>query len=357
MSISITTPSADIGDAESVHDPSNHRATYGGQRFKCESARRLQRAHGPIMRESIARRAFVERTCALLAAALELPRVSWSRAAPASSPVLRVGVTAGERLAGSDVEQLTMGARLGAEEATHSAMLFGGSGVELVATASRANSARGLSAMIGGGSADECIAIGEAAAENGLLFMNTLCADDSLRTQRCRPTTFHVAPSVAMLHDALAEVRHDETRLPAGVDDLEAVAWDASLDRFGADTLNNRFRERFDAPMSWMAWCAWVAVKILGEASLRSRSTDSRAIADYLRRDRTQFDGHKGRPLSFRPWDNQLRQPLYVVARGKDRVSRVVAEAPVAGPTDVPSRELLDRLGITRGRTVCRMTE
>ena len=89
-----------------------------------------------------------------------------------------------------------------------------------------------------------------------------------------------------------------------------AVAWDASLTRFGADTLNQRFRRRFGVAMAPTAWTAWFAVKVLWESALRMKSADATQIANYVMRETTRFDGHKGQPLSFRASDHQLRQPL-----------------------------------------------
>ena len=71
--------------------------------------------------------------------------------------------------------------------------------------------------------------------------------------------------------------------------------------------LNERFRRRFDHPMTGTAWAGWVAVKIASEAALRHGGRlDAAALAA------TAFDGHKGRPLPFGA-DGRLRQPLYVV--------------------------------------------
>jgi len=136
--------------------------------------------------------------------------------------------------------------------------------------------------------------------------------------------------------------------LPNGV----ATAWDASLQRFGADTLNQRFRERFHEPMSEPAWTAWFAVKVLWESSLRARSVAPSALIDYLRLGSTQFDGHKGRPLSFRAWDNQLRQPMYVVPTASTTPAPRAIEVPVASD-DEPARESLDRLGVTHPAHPC----
>ena len=178
--------------------------------------------------------------------------------------------------------------------------------------------------------------------------MNLGCSDDSLRGRDCQATLFHVAPSDEMYRDAVAQA--------GAPSDAKATAWDPSLTRFGADTLNERFHSRFGQAMTAEAWLGWIAIKILWESSLRARSTDSRMLMQYMSRDDTRFDGHKGRPLSFRPWDHQLRQPLYVVSRATNGPARVIAEMPPTGSAEESSREELDRLGTTAARSACRMS-
>jgi ABC transporter substrate binding protein (PQQ-dependent alcohol dehydrogenase system) len=133
--------------------------------------------------------------------------------------------------------------------------------------------------------------------------------------------------------------------------------WHPSLERFGAAQLNDRFRARFAAEMDGPAWAGWMAAKALWEASLRARGTDPAALRAHLERAATRFDGHKGWPLSFRPGDRQLRQPLYLVADAPGGATRVVGEVPTR-PTegDASSNELLDRLGGGPSASTCAAT-
>ena len=104
--------------------------------------------------------------------------------------------------------------------------------------------------------------------------------------------------------------------------------------------------------MDGAAWAGWMAVKVLWEASLRARTVEAAGIRAYLERESTQFDGHKGWPLSFRAWDHQLRQPLYLVSADG---ARVLGEVPERRGDDAPSRELLDRIGADAAASACRM--
>jgi ABC transporter substrate binding protein (PQQ-dependent alcohol dehydrogenase system) len=104
--------------------------------------------------------------------------------------------------------------------------------------------------------------------------------------------------------------------------------------------------------MTSNAWSAWLAIKVLWESSLRVKSTDAKALAGHLELETPQFDGHKGQPLSFRAWDHQMRQPVYVVGKGSNG-ERVVREVPEVSADDSP-RDALDRLGARARESACR---
>jgi hypothetical protein len=265
-----------------------------------------------FMNASLTRRAFISRV-----SLFTLGFDSATRFVLGVSPtVLNVGIVDGD-----DIDRID-GAVLGAEEARHAAALFGGD-VRLTKISERGASS--YSIVLGNADADRCARLAGSA-----LLMNVASPSDALRGAQCMPMMFHVAASDAMLAGAGAG----------------AAVWDSSLERFGADTLNQRFHSRFGRPMTPNAWSAWMAMKILWEASLRAKSADPRLLAQYLTRETTQFDGHKGRPLSFRAWDRQLRQPLYV-KRG-DRVVELPAD------DGSSPREALDRLGTSAAESSCK---
>jgi hypothetical protein len=284
----------------------------------------------------LTRRAFVRR----LALVAVLPSVRRRTLGTALS--LRIGVIAA-RAGDAAAQARTHGLEMGLDEARHAATLFGGT-IELVPTPP-AKIARTLSAVVGGASEAECAAIGAAADRAEIPYLNVACTAQSLREAACRRSMFHIIPSDAMYRDATALAAQ-----PAG----HSTAWDAALERFGADSLNQRFQERFHEPMSEQAWTAWFAVKVLWESSLRARSATPGALIDYLRRDTTQFDGHKGRPLSFRAWDNQLRQPMYVIRHEDPAAPRLITEVP-ASHGDDSSRDVLDRVGGAHAAAACNL--
>jgi hypothetical protein len=88
-------------------------------------------------------------------------------------------------------------------------------------------------------------------------------------------------------------------------------------------------------------------------------------MATWLARDGSVLDLHKGIGVSFRPWDHQLRQSLYLVSlnpqagTGRDLASvqdraRLVGELPAIYMPGTDPVERLDQLGDIARRGVCR---
>jgi ABC-type branched-subunit amino acid transport system substrate-binding protein len=287
-------------------------------------------------------------TVAYMGAAL-LPGMRARAMHPRAQESLRVGLAAPP--AGDAAASAVRGVTMGVEEASRTGALLGRA-MELVPVDGDADTlvgmarAEGIAAVVGGWDDGSAAALGAAADAAGILFVNAGARGDALRGAGCARGAFHVQASERMYAAALA-ARPDDA-----ADATEAALWHPSLERFGAGQLNERFRARFGgAGMDGAAWAGWMAAKVLWEASLRARSTEPAALRAHLLAPSTQLDGHKGWPLSFRPWDGQLRQPLYLLAEGGARVAgEVPARAAEGGPT---SRELLDRLGGDASTSTC----
>jgi len=112
---------------------------------------------------------------------------------------------------------------------------------------------------------------------------------------------------------------------PATRSSGNAVVWDASLEKFGAEQLNARYRSMYRARMTPLAWSGWFAVKLLWESAARAGSGDARALDTFLSSPRAVFDGHKGQMLRFGK-DGVLRQPLYRISRKNGRKQVVELE-------------------------------
>ncbi len=152
--------------------------------------------------------------------------------------------------------------------------------------------------------------------------------------------------------DRIAGVGDAGLRIPAELAaGLWAVGWHYGLERFSARELNGRFRRRFGAALGETSWAAWAALKLLGEAIVRGGAADGPAVVAFLESG-PPFDGHKGEALTFRKWDHQLRQPLYVVGpRKREEVGG--RSGPFTVMADVGAGNL-DALGTTMAESGCR---
>lgn len=133
-----------------------------------------------------------------------------------------------------------------------------------------------------------------------------------------------------------------------GSEGLAGLAWHWSWSRHGAPQLENRFQDHADRPMRDPDWAAWLAVKAVATAVQRTGSVDFATLRDHLLSAELVLDGFKGNRLSFRPWDNQLRQPMLLATH-----NHVVARAPVEGFLHRTNN--LDTLGVDEPETACRM--
>jgi len=139
-----------------------------------------------------------------------------------------------------------------------------------------------------------------------------------------------------------------DPRPVAGTQSLVPSAWARPHEQWGATQLQDRFLHQAKRWMTDRDYAAWMAVRAIGEAATRSKSTDPAAISAFLRSDRFELAAYKGARLSFRSWDGQLRQPILLAdARS------LVSVSPQPGFLHQFSE--LDTLGIDKPETKCRM--
>ena len=141
-----------------------------------------------------------------------------------------------------------------------------------------------------------------------------------------------------------------QTSLPrpvVGSAGLVAHAWHWAWDRHGAPQLQHRF-EALASPrrMNDSAWAAWVAVKAVMQAAMRSDPGDFDAMRKFILGDRLRLDGTKGSAMSFRPWNRQLRQPI-LLATADATIARAPFEEFLHRVDD------LDTLGLDEPESAC----
>ncbi|MCC6736893.1 MAG: amino acid ABC transporter substrate-binding protein [Bauldia sp.] len=139
----------------------------------------------------------------------------------------------------------------------------------------------------------------------------------------------------------------NDARPVVGSAGLVPLAWHWAWDRQGAPQLNARFEFYYNRRMGSDDWAAWIAVRAVTQAVLRTSSTDYETMLSYILSDQLSLDGVKAASMSVRPWDHQLRQPILLAT-----ANAVVQRAPIEG--FVHPTNNLDTLGVDAPQTACR---
>lgn len=132
-----------------------------------------------------------------------------------------------------------------------------------------------------------------------------------------------------------------------GAEGLVAEAWHWAWPRHGAPQLSGRFEKHAKRPMASVDWGAWIAVKAVIEAVVRTENADFPALVAYLGGDEITIDGFKGNRLGFRDWDRQLRQPLLIATH-----NAIIERAPIEGFLHQTNN--MDTLGFDRRDSQCK---
>lgn len=178
----------------------------------------------------------------------------------------------------------------------------------------------------------------------------------SVQTQRLIPGATQNAPAYDVLVAAdESEVfanyipyRTWDPRPVAGSAGLKPMSWDGSHEQWGAIQLQNRFMKLAARRMNQRDNQAWVAMRMIGEATTRTRSSDPKVLRDYLTGPDFAIAAFKGQKQTLRHWNQQLRQPILL---GDGRM--IVSVSPQEGFLHQTSE--LDTLGFDQPETKCRL--
>ncbi|ETD81464.1 branched-chain amino acid ABC transporter substrate-binding protein [Rhodobacter capsulatus B6] len=133
----------------------------------------------------------------------------------------------------------------------------------------------------------------------------------------------------------------------AGSEGLSAKGWTEVVEDYGAAQLQLRFRSAASRPMQDADFAAWAAIAAISDARTRTGTADPAALRSFLLSDKARIAAFLGQPVSFRPWDGQMRQPMPLVTE-----RAVVAMAPLEGFLHQTNE--LDTLGSDRPETLCK---
>lgn len=137
-----------------------------------------------------------------------------------------------------------------------------------------------------------------------------------------------------------------EPKLVTGTQGLVPATWSHVLDAWGSAQLQSRFVRTNKRTMRPLDYQAWVAVRAIGEAATRAKSGDAKTVVDYMLRPDFEIAAFKGVPVTVRPWDHQIRQPVLLV-----QPKMLVSVAPEPGFLNPVSP--LDTLGFDKPETAC----
>ncbi len=132
----------------------------------------------------------------------------------------------------------------------------------------------------------------------------------------------------------------------AGTAGLVPSSWHPASEQWGGTQIQNRFAKKSGRRMLSKDMSAWTAVRIVGDAATRTQSDDLQKIGAFIRAADYSIAAFKGQKLTFRKWNQQLRQPVFL---GDAR--SVVSTSPQEGFLHQFSE--LDTLGIDEPETKC----
>ena len=139
-----------------------------------------------------------------------------------------------------------------------------------------------------------------------------------------------------------------DARPVAGSAGLVPTAWNRVQEQWGGTQMQRRFEKLAGRPMTERDYGSWIAVRAIGEAVTRAQTNDPAKLHEYMLSDRFEVAGFKGQGLSFRRWDQQMRQPMILVT------PRMLVSV---SPQDqfLHQRTPLDTLGFDEPESRCRL--
>jgi ABC transporter substrate binding protein (PQQ-dependent alcohol dehydrogenase system) len=133
----------------------------------------------------------------------------------------------------------------------------------------------------------------------------------------------------------------------AGTQGLTPTGWHKTVETYGAAQLQKRFEAPAGRWMNDRDFAAWMAVRSIASAVSKLRQVEPMAIRQLEISEQLPLDGFKGRKLSYRPWNGQLRQPIPIV-----QPRALVSTSPQDGFLH-PTNEM-DSLGYDKPEVTCR---
>ncbi len=135
-----------------------------------------------------------------------------------------------------------------------------------------------------------------------------------------------------------------------GTQGLKPVGWHRVIEQWGAAQLQSRFDRQAKRWMTDKDYAAWAAMRSIGETLSHQVPYSATSIRSHLLGSQFELAGFKGRKLTYRNWNGQLRQPIALV-----HPRALVSQSPQEGYLH-PHTEL-DTLGFDQPESQCRLAD
>ena len=129
---------------------------------------------------------------------------------------------------------------------------------------------------------------------------------------------------------------------------LKPTSWHYSHEQWGGNQMQSRFLKYSNRLMTNIDFNSWLGIRVFGESITRTKSIDPKIVLDQILKENFTVAAYKGKAVSFRSWNRQLRQPILLVTP-----RALVSVSPQTG--FVHPRTELDTLGIDEFDTKCKL--
>lgn len=171
-----------------------------------------------------------------------------------------------------------------------------------------------------------------------------------LFTQRVPDYDILVAADEADVFAGYLPYHTTDPRPVAGSAGLRPLGWHPANEAWGATQYQRRFEKLAKRLVRSLDYQVWLAVRVIGEAATRVKSNEVAPLKDYILGTDFELGVFKGTKVTFRPWNNQLRQPVLLA---NDRM--IVSVSPQNGFLHRVSQ--LDTLGFDEPESTCAFNE
>ena len=145
-------------------------------------------------------------------------------------------------------------------------------------------------------------------------------------TQRAPEYDVLVVADESEVFGAYLPYRTWDPRPVVGTSGLVPTTWHPAHEQWGGTQLQSRFERTAKRRMTPLDYQAWEAVRLIGEAAIRTKSSDVKTLRQFMLSPDFGLGAFKGQAVTFRNWDRQLRQPILLTT-----LQMVVSVSPQPG--------------------------